>query len=168
MNIIGVVAFANSILFRRPRQVIEEFFGVSQPTLKNIKDHVLRKVHTYFGLGFLLTGFLFQIASVLPFVPRGESPGASLPYWLMGILGVAALLEIVGAYYSKRSFRKHLRKFFRSNPQFSFERHPEIAKEIGEIFDVGTTPDETVEGYVRRLRVKIGIEQAFGKTAVRA
>jgi hypothetical protein len=168
MNIVGVVAFANSIIFRRPRQVIEEFFGMSPPTLKNIKDHVLRKVHTYFGLGFLLTGFLFQIAAVLPVTQQSDKPGATLPFLLVGVVAVAALLEIVGTRYSKRSFRKHLRKFFRANPHFSFERNPEVTKEIGEIFEVGSTPDETVEGYVRRLRTKIGVDGDPGRGAIRA
>ncbi|HKE01722.1 MAG TPA: hypothetical protein VKE69_11975, partial [Planctomycetota bacterium] len=67
------MAFANSIAFRRPRAVIEEFFGESRPSLLSIKDHVLRKVHTYFGLGFLLAGFLLQIVAVLPFFPRAQA-----------------------------------------------------------------------------------------------
>jgi hypothetical protein len=125
-------------------------------------------VHTYFGLGFLLTGFLFQIAAVLPITAHSEIPGPSLPYLLVGVVAVAAVLEIAGTRYSKRSFRKHLRRFFRTNPRFSFERNPEIAKEIGEIFDVGATPDETVEGYVRRLRVKIGVDEGLVRTTARA
>lgn len=160
MNIVGVVAFANSILFRRPRQVIEEFFGESRPSLRTIKDHVLRKSHTYFGLGFLLGGFVLQIASHLPVVAREDAPSHVLPYALLGVVVVGGLAEFAAQRYSKRSFRRHLRRFFKAFPNYPLERNPEVAKDVGEVFGVASTPDESVEGYVRRLRAKIGIAAA--------
>src|SRR5688572_22240458 len=93
MSIVGVVAFANSIAFRRPRAVIEEFFGESRPSLRQIKDHVLRKVHTYFGLGFLLAGFLLQIVAVLPFFPRADTASPFLPFAILGVLALATVFE---------------------------------------------------------------------------
>jgi hypothetical protein len=167
MNIVGVVAFANSIVFRRPRQVIEEFFGASRPSLKNIKDHIFRKVHTYFGLGFLLAGFVLQIVAALPVVKHGDAPSSFLPYALLGVVVVGAVGEILATRYSRRSFRRHLRRFFRVNANYPFERNPEIAKEVGEIFDLATTPEETVEGYCRRLRDKVGITEELQKSPMR-
>jgi len=158
MCIVGVVAFANSIVYRRPRQVIEEFFGASRPSLRSIKDHVLRKVHTYYGLGFLIAGFLFQILGWLPAVAHGDRPTPLLPIFIVGVIVVSAGFEIGAARYSRSSFRRHLRKFFRAHPEYPLERNLEVAKEIGEVFDLKAQPEETVEGYLARVRQAIGIE----------
>lgn len=157
MNIVGVVAFANTIVFRRPRAAIADFFGEGRPTLRTVKDHVLRKIHTYLGLGFLLAGFLLQIAAVLPIFPRGERPSGFLPFAIGGVLLLATLLELVGANYSRNSFRRHLKRFFRAHPGYPLERNVELAKEIGAVFGLETTPDETVEGYLSRLRKRMGV-----------
>jgi hypothetical protein len=167
MNIVGVVAFANSIVFRRPRQVIEEFFGESRPSLSNIKDHVLRKIHTYFGLGFLLAGFLLQILGAFPFFPRSDIGSRYLPWALLGVLTVATAAEVFAVRYSRRSFRRHLRRFFKSFPTYPLERHPELAKEIAELFDLKPSPDATVEGFVAELRKKIGVTPDMLKGAQR-
>ena len=160
MSIVGVVAFANSIAFRRPRAVIEEFFGESRPSIRQIKDHVLRKVHTYFGLGFLLAGFLLQIVAILPFFPEAKTASPFLPFAIVGVLVLATLFEVVAARYSRDSFRRHLKRFFRTHPEWPLDRNVELAKEIGAVFEVVSTPDETVEGYVARLRREMGVEPA--------
>ncbi len=159
MNIVGVVAFANSIVFRRPRAVIEQFFGEDRPSLRSIKDHVLRKVHTYFGLGFLLAGFLFQIVGVLPIVDRASAPSRTLPIAIVGVLAVAFALEVAGARYSRQSFRRHMRRFFRAHPHFPLERHAEIAREIGDLFGLEERADESVDEFVARLRERMGVGQ---------
>lgn len=168
LNIVGVVAFANSIVFRRPRQVIEEFFGESRPSLSNIKDLVLRKVHTYFGLGFLLAGFLLQIVGAFPFLPKSDIGSRYLPYALMGVLVIAAVAEVVAVRYSKRSFRRHLKKFFKLRPNYPLEKNPELAKEIAGIFDMEAAPDATVEGFVAQLRLKLGVTAEAMRAAAAA
>jgi len=160
MSIVGVVAFANTIVFRRPRAAIEDFFGESRPSLRTVKDLVLRKIHTYLGLGFLLAGFLMQIVAVLPIFARGERPSGFLPFAIAGVLVLATLLELVGGHYSRRSFRRHLKRFFRAHPEYPFERNVELAKEIGRTFRLESSPDETVDGYLLRLRQRIGVESA--------
>lgn len=165
MNIVGVVAFANSIVFRRPKQVIEEFFGESRPSLSNIKDLVLRKVHTYFGLGFLLGGFLLQIVGAFPFFPKSDNGSRYLPFALLGVLVVAAGAEFAAVKYSRRAFRRHLRKFFRLHPNYPLEKNPEIAKEIATIFDMEAAPDSTVEGFVAKLRERLGVTPELMRAA---
>lgn len=165
MDIVGVVAFANSIVFRRPRQVLDEFFGESRQSLSNIKDHVLRKIHTYFGLGFLLAGFLLQILGAFPFFARSETGSRYLPWALLGVLGIAAATEVFAVRYSRRAFRRHLRRFFRAYPNYPFQRNPELAKEIAEIFELKASPDATVEGFIAELRKKLGVTPEMMKNA---
>lgn len=157
LNIVGVVAFANSIVFRRPRQVIDEFFGQSRPSLSNIKDLVLRKVHTYFGLGFLLAGFLLQITGAFPIFEKSDVGSPFLPFALLGVLVVAAIAEVVGVRYSRRSFRKHLKRFFKTYPNYPLEKDTELAKEIAAIFEMKVSPDATVEGFMQELRRTLGV-----------
>ncbi|MBI3817560.1 MAG: hypothetical protein HY286_02625 [Planctomycetes bacterium] len=167
MNIVGVVAYANSIVFRRPRQVIEEFFGESRPSLNNIKDLVLRKVHTYFGLGFLLAGFLLQIIGAFPYLPKSENGSAFLPWALIGVLAVAAAAEVFAVRYSKRSFKRHVRRFFKIHPNYPLEKNPELAKEIAAVFELRASPDATVEGFVADLRQRLGVTPELMRAAKR-
>ena len=105
--------------------------------------------------------------AALPVVKHGDAPSSFLPYALLGVVVVGAVGEILATRYSRRSFRRHLRRFFRVNANYPFERNPEIAKEVGEIFDLATTPEETVEGYCRRLRDKVGITEELQKSPMR-
>ena len=44
MNVVGIFFLANSIIFRRPQRVLEEFFGAGKTSIRLIKDYVLNKI----------------------------------------------------------------------------------------------------------------------------
>ena len=76
-----------------------------------------------------------------------------------GIVVFAAVVYAVGAYSSKRTFKKLLREFFQSQPNWSFTEDMALTKEIGAILGVPHSPDMTVEVYVHQVRQALGMSQ---------
>ena len=126
-NLVGVFFLANSIIFRRPRRVIEEFFGVGAGSLATIRDYALNKMQVVIGFLFLNAGFLLQMMANWD-VLVGQL------FFCLGIIGAAALVYMVGAYYSRRSFKRLLREFFKVHA-WSFTENMVLTKEIGLFLD---------------------------------
>ena len=43
-NLVGIFLLANSIVFRSPRHLLGEFFGVGKGTLRPLRDYILNKI----------------------------------------------------------------------------------------------------------------------------
>ena len=151
-NLVGVFFLANSIIFRRSRRVIEEFFGVGAGSVTAIRDYSLNKIQVVIGFLFLNTGFLLQGFAVLDQLQ--ERIGTVLI--CLGIVAVAGLVYLVGATYSRRNFRRHLREFFGRNP-WDFRKDMALTREIGSFLGVRHTAETTVEDYVRQVRSELGL-----------
>lgn len=151
-NLVGVFFLANSIIFRRSRRVIEEFFGVGAGSIASIRDYSLNKIQVVIGFLFLNTGFLLQGFSVLD--QLRERIGTVLI--CLGIVAVAGLVYLIGSTYSRRNFRRHLREFFARNP-WDFRKDMALTREIGAFFGVRHGQDTTVEDYVREVRAALGL-----------
>jgi len=102
------------------------------------------------GFLFLTTGFLLQI------VGRWDSDLLTLAA-CAGIILFAAAVYAIGAYSSKRAFKKLVREFFQSRPSWNFGEDMALTKEIGEILGVPHSRDMTVEAYVHQVRQAAGI-----------
>jgi hypothetical protein len=63
----------------------------------------------------------------------------------------------IGAYSSRRAFRKLLREFFQTE-EWSFTDDMQLTKEIGEALGVPHAKDMTVEEYVHRVRLALGVQ----------
>ena len=157
MNVVGIFFLANSIIFRKPKQVLEEFFGVDRGSLHLIKDYVLNKIQVVIGFLFLTGGFVLQAVGAWQKI----HDQATVLLICGGIFVTAVLVYIVGAHYSRRSFRKYLRSFFRTH-EFSFTANMALTKEIGQIFGIPHQPDETVEAYVQKVRRYLQLPQEQG------
>jgi len=152
-NLVGVFFLANSIIFRRPRRVIEEFFGVGAGSLASIRDYSLNKMQVVIGFLFLNAGFLLQMMAYWDAL-SGQITTLTL---CGGIIVFAFLTYLVGAYYSRRQFRRLLREFFQ-NHAWSFTEHMALTKEIGLFLGVPLTQDMTVEDYVHKVRQALGVD----------
>lgn len=146
-NLVGVFFLANSIIFRRSRKVIEEFFGVGAGSLAAVRDYSLNKIQVVIGFLFLNTGFLLQGFAVLDSIR--DRLGTVLV--CLAIVGFAGLVYLVGAINSRRTFRRYLRDFFQKNP-WDFSQNMALTQEIGLHLGIRHTPDMTVEDYVRAVR----------------
>lgn len=148
--VVGVFFLANSIRFREPRKALEETLEVGVKTLERVRDTALNTMQVIIGFLFLTTGFLLQIVAswegeFLTLVSCG------------GIIVFAAAVYAVGAYSSRRAFKRLLREFFQGQRGWSFTENMALTKEIGEILGVPHRPDMTVEAYVHQVKLALGV-----------
>lgn len=148
-NVVGVFFLANSIRFREPRKALEDALGVGVRSLLKVRDTALNNMQVIIGFLFLTTGFLLQVVATW-------DSGVTTLAFCAGILAFAGAVYAIGAYSSRRAFRKLLREFFQSQ-QWSFTDDMELTKEIGEALGVPHAKDMTVEVYVHRVRQALGV-----------
>lgn len=150
-NVVGVFFLANSIRFREPRKALRDALGVAGRSLLKVRDTALNNMQVIIGFLFLTTGFLLQI------VAQWDMQLTTL-LSCAGIIAFAGAVYAIGAYSSRRAFRRLLREFFQAQP-WSFQDDMELTKEIGEILGVPLGKDMTVEVYVRKVQKALGVEQ---------
>jgi hypothetical protein len=151
-NLVGVFFLANSIIFRRQRRVIEEFFGVGAGSLAVIRDYSLNKIQVIIGFLFLNTGFLLLAFANLDAI----KDRLATVLVCVAIVGFAGLVFVIGSTYSRRSFRRYLQEFFQKNA-WNFHENMALTKEIGGFLGIPHTSDMTVENYVRQVRGALGL-----------
>lgn len=152
-NLVGVFFLANSIIFRRPRRVIEEFFGVGAGSLETIRDYALNKMQVVIGFLFLNAGFLLQaFASLDALTEHGWTAVVCL-----SIVLSAGLVYLIGAIYSRLSFKRYLQDFFQRHPSWSFTDNMALTKEIGHFLGIHHTHDMTVEEFVHAVKKALGV-----------
>ncbi len=152
-NLVGIFLLANSIVFRSPRHLIGEFFGVGQGTLRPLRDYVLNKIQVVIGFLFLTAGMVLQVWS---FWAQIEN---KLPVLIIcgSLVAVAFGIYLAGLVYSRRSFRRYLREFFQANP-FNFSQNMELTKQIGKAFGIAPAPEQSVEQYVAKVMRALGLD----------
>ena len=148
-NVVGVFFLANSIRFREPRKALEDALGVGVRSLLRVRDTALNNMQVIIGFLFLTTGFLLQVVAQWDM-------GVSTLAFCGSIIVFACAVYAIGAYSSRRAYRKLLREFFQSHP-WSFTDDMELTKEIGEALGVPHAKDMTVEVYVHRVRQALGV-----------
>ncbi len=151
--LVGVFFLANSIIFRKLKNVIAVFFNVKMRSLHTIKDYPLNNLQVALGFIFLAVGFLLQVYAHLAEVPLRTT------LWLVcgGIVVGAVLVYLVAKSYSRHTFKKYLREFFRSHPD-AFSRDGQMVKEIGEFLGIRHTEEMTVEDYQQKVRIALRID----------
>jgi len=149
-NVVGVFFLANSIRFREPRKALRDSLGVAGRSLLKVRDLALNNMQVIIGFLFLTTGFLLQVVAFWDMK-------ASTLLSCAGIIAFAGAVYGIGAYSSRRAFRRLLREFFQSQP-WSFQDDMELTKEIGLILGVPHAKDMTVEAYVHRVRQALGVK----------
>lgn len=149
-NVVGVFFLANSIRFREPRKALRDALGVAGRSLLKVRDTALNNMQVIIGFLFLTTGFLLQI------VAQWDMQLTTL-LSCAGIIAFAGAVYAIGAYSSRRTFRRLLREFFKSQP-WSFQDDMELTKEIGEALGVPHGKDMTVEAYVHKVRTALGVQ----------
>jgi hypothetical protein len=149
-NVVGVFFLANSIRFREPRKALEEAMEVGVKSLDKVRDTALNTMQVIIGFLFLTTGFLLQVVALW------DNEFLTLVL-CVGIIAFAAAVYAIGAYSSRRAFKKLLREFFQLQRSWSFTENMALTKEIGEILGVPHSRDMTVEEYVHLVRQALGV-----------
>ncbi|MEM7308541.1 MAG: hypothetical protein AAF682_17800 [Planctomycetota bacterium] len=153
LTLLGGFLLANAIVFRSPKGLVREHFRGARPQLRSIRDYVFHRVQVHLGFLFLLAGFGLQLYGH----HNGDGTPGEFPVLAIGVVAlVVVALEIGGWWLSHVLFRNYLRDYFLQNPP-DFETDIELAREVGALFDMRSSGDETVQSYVERLRRKIGL-----------
>ncbi len=148
-NVVGVFFLANSIRFREPKKALEDALGAGVRSLMRVRDTALNNMQVIIGFLFLTTGFLLQV------VAQWDMELSTLAF-CASIIVFAAAVYAVGAYSSRRAFRRLLREYFQT-AEWSFTDDMALTKEIGELLGVPHSKDMTVESYVQRVRQALGV-----------
>ena len=100
----------------------------------------------------ILAGLAFS-ASYLVQIPFGPS----FLWWAAGglVAGGLGFLAALDGYVSN-AMRRILQAHLRENP-FSFEDNIAMTREIGDLFGVHSSPEDTLDTYLERLREALGI-----------
>lgn len=144
--LVGVFFLANSIIFRKLKNVIAVFFNARLRSLNTIKDYPLNNLQVAMGFIFLAVGFLLQVYAQLLAIDLTTT------MWVIcgSIVVGAVAVYLVAKSYSRHTFKKYLRRFFQTHPE-AFARDMQMTKEIGEFLGIRHTQEMTVEDYQRRV-----------------
>lgn len=162
---VGGFLLANSIVFRHPRTLLAEFFGGRRGKLISIRGYIFHRLQIHLGFLFLLLGFGFQLYghyhvpaadALAAEVPETARTGFPLP-WVGYVLLAVGVLEVGGWLLSHALFKRYLREHFRESPP-DLESDFELTRELGELFGIPSTGDDTVQGYLQRVRRAIGLD----------
>lgn len=154
LAIVGSFLLANSILFRHPRELVQERFGKANHRLRTIREYIFHRVQVNLGFGFLLAGFVLQLYGRYRPPEVIAETGLSI-LWIGLVVALAALLLLAGWWWSLLAFRRYVIDFLSAESR-DFESDLELAREIGELFGVTPHSEDTVQSYLARLRRRIG------------
>jgi hypothetical protein len=151
--IAGGFLLANAILFRHPRDLVEEHFAAARGRLLSIRETAFNRVQVALGFLLLLGGFGLQLFERLANSPE---PTGFLATWVgLTVVGVA-LLQALGWWLSQRLIRRYVRAYLLQHEP-ELETDSKLARELGDLFGVEPQPDDTVQSFVARLRAAVGL-----------
>jgi len=170
---VGGFLLANSIVFRHPRTLLAEFFGGQRGKLTSIRGYIFHRLQIHLGFLFLLLGFGFQLYGHyyrpdLPATASGLEAGVETGFplsWVGFVLVAVGVLEVGGWLLSHALFRRYLREYFRVNPP-DLETDMALTRELGDLFGIPSTGDDTVQSYLTRVRRAVGLEGVPGGSPI--
>jgi hypothetical protein len=167
LNIVGIFFLANSIKFKRSRRVLHEYFGVERMyPLKNIQEHMVRKIQVYLGFLFLFGGYAIQISAIIMDNISKNDRSLIKPnlltiagVLLVSIVAITLILKVMEISWSRWTFKRLLIDFFREH-EWELVRNTDIAKEMGEILKIPRDKDDSIEDYVLKIKNALHIESS--------
>jgi hypothetical protein len=135
---------------------LHQLLGTPVTSLRPLRGAMVAKARGQAVAVFLMLAALCLIGDRLAADP--------LPSWLL-MVGAAVLVVACGLFllvldrYVDNHMRRHLLAHLRQHA-FSFEDHIALTREIGALFGMPSTTEDTLESYVRRLREKLELPEA--------
>jgi len=156
LAIVGCFLLANSIVFRHPRTLVEQFFGQEERRLTSIRAYIFHRVQVHLGFLFLLGGLGLQLFGRFgSAAAKAGTTEVPLPWVGLVVLAVV-VLELGGWWLSHALFRRYVREFFLQHPP-DLEADLTLARELGELFGIPSQGDDSVPSYLLRIRHRIGL-----------
>ncbi len=151
--IAGGFLLANAILFRHPRELVEEQLQAGRRRLLSVREYTFNRVQTALGFLLLLAGFGLQLAARLN---EGPDQTRFLATWVGATVIGVAICQGIGWWLSQRLIQRYVRAWLIEH-QPELENDSKLARELGELFGVQAAPEDTVQSYVERLRTAVGL-----------
>ncbi len=151
----GTFLLGNALLFRHPRELVAERFGARGAPLVAIREHIFQRLQVGIGFLYLLAGYGLELLGRLRPPPPGAVP--SFPGFEVTAVALATgVLLAVGWLWSSRAFRRYVRERLLASPG-DLEADPALTKEVGELFGVEASPEDSVASYAERVRRATGL-----------
>jgi hypothetical protein len=163
-QLIGVFFVAISMVFKKPRAIIGELFGVKAgDTVKQFRDMVFKKNQLALGLILIAAGYVIQIVGLMPAPPGAPTDGGFFANWspalffgflLLAIIALTAVANLIGLVWARRTFNRLLTEFLRDNHEL-LEENIQVTKQLGELVGVESGRDSSIEEYLHNFRRKL-------------
>jgi heme/copper-type cytochrome/quinol oxidase subunit 1 len=164
LQIVGIYFLASSIVFKRPKRILEEIYGIRKGSLRPVKDTVYRKYQIIGGFLFLMIGYIFQIYGVVRRVEAGSffeqwRIGTVLVVLLVSIAAVTMIINLIGMVWTRLSFQRMLLQFCQQHAD-ALTLNRALTKEMGEILGVPKAQDMTIDEYIAEIKERLRLNSA--------
>ncbi len=139
----------------RARHRLSLLMGTRGTSLAPLRRAMEAKARGQASAIYLVLGGVSFSASFLVVVDMG-----TIFTWVTGAVLIAGGLSFLFALdgYVSTAMRRMLQAHLREHP-FPFEDNIAMTREIGELFGVQSSPEDTLDGYLVRLREVLGIDE---------
>jgi hypothetical protein len=153
LQIAGGLLLAVAMLARSSRQLVAERLAPRGTRLVGLREAIVLRVQV--GAGFLniVAGFGCE------WLGRSLGPAEqelSMYIWLPLLVVLELGLLVAGWMHASAACRRHLREQLQQAPP-DLVAEAELTRELGELWDVDSTPEDTRESYAERVRVAVGL-----------
>jgi hypothetical protein len=154
--LIGCFLLANATLFHHPRELVSEHFGERRVKLASIRGTIFRRLQIHLGFFLLLAGFGLELYGHYR-SPVAEESGGRFPFLWVGAIVVSVVALVLGGWWlSHALFLRYVQEHFRAHPP-DLEGDFALARELGELFGIPTSGDDSVQSYLLRIRRRIDL-----------
>lgn len=131
--------------------------------LSSLRHYVDAKHHVFAGCAFLILGFAVQLCGLL-IRTSNELVATSVLVWEgVTVFAAAALVWALSIWMSRRSLCRYLRDFFQRS-EWAFEKNMPLTREIGDLFEIPYTPEDSIEAYIGKVRIALGLSREIPKS----
>lgn len=164
LQIAGGLLLAVAMLARSSRQLVAERLAPRGTRLVGLREAIVLRVQV--GAGFLniVAGFACEWLgrSLGP-----VEPSLSLYIWMPLLVLLELGLLAAGWMHASSACRRHVREQLQAAPP-DLGAEQELARELGELWDVASLPEDTLETYAERVRSAVGLPQPRRRDAYSA
>lgn len=152
LAIAGTFLLANAILFRDPREMLRDAFGLDRQRLGSIRTYIFHRVQVTLGFLLMLSGFALQL-----FGRSSQELDTTREFpilWVGLTVAAVALAQLLGWWISRRLFQRYVRQLLIEG-DVELESDSKLTREVGELFDVEMLNEDTVQSYAARVRARV-------------
>ncbi len=151
---LGAFLIASATLLEHPRRLVARYFGRSSGRLQTVREYVYNRLQVVLGFAFLLIGFGMQLVGHFLSLPEGAEPLNMA--WVGALVFAVVVMLFGGWWWSLWAFRRYVREYFTAHTT-RFETQGALVREVGELFGVEPSANDTVVTYAERVRQAAGL-----------